>query len=252
MLDCDAAGSATYSRAFNERPLNKRQRLESFKSEITAPPFPSQPISRADTSENTILLPRVRDMLSALPGAFLTKLQEMDAVLYNGIAFVETYKRMYLAGAAPDITILQQGYGVHASTALAVIELQVRCRWTTQAHHTLFYIADQSGALLVLLQTGPLDDHHRGKLLCYLGALLDATPGRALAKGALFNGRDLELFQAETTMSGSSDCELKISPPRVLATGESVARTRLVQSSVCWDWELFVGFAHAVLGQFSQ
>ena len=111
MLDRDAAESATYSRAFNERPNNKRQRLESFKSESTAPPFPTQPISMVDTGGDAILLPRVRDMLSALPGAVQTKLQEMDTVLYNGIAFVETYKRMYLAGTAPDITILQQGYG---------------------------------------------------------------------------------------------------------------------------------------------
>ena len=91
-------------------------------------------MSVVNTREDTVLLPRVFAMLSSMPGAVETTVRELQAVSYNGIVYVNTSKLRYLDGTAPDITILQEGYGLHASTVLAVIELQVRCRCTEEAH----------------------------------------------------------------------------------------------------------------------
>lgn len=82
---------------------------------------------------------------------------------------------------------------------------------------------------------------------CYLAELLRAVPGRALVKGMLFNGCDVELYQAKM-LSASPGIELETSDPLVLASSESVASERFVEFSVCWNKQLCVALHIQWLG----
>ena len=48
-----------------------------------------------------------------------------DAVIYNGVAFVDTHNLCFLEGCAPDITVTVDVLSVTGFSALALIELQV-------------------------------------------------------------------------------------------------------------------------------
>ena len=89
------------------------------------PNIPSGFIGRVDKDENTVLLPRVFELLLGMPGAQEKRVGSCKAVLYNGVLVVDTHANAYLDGGAPDITIIPTGFIVAAFVALALLELQV-------------------------------------------------------------------------------------------------------------------------------
>lgn len=131
-------GSATYAQYYRLVGEDGRKTSMVFTSSgiasaDAAPPYPSAAPPEgavfgvaAAGLEDKELLPRVLNMLSRLLGAVESEVQGRRAILYMGVAFVDTHDFPYLNGTAPDITIVQEGCRVDASTALAVIELQVR------------------------------------------------------------------------------------------------------------------------------
>ncbi|GAX78097.1 hypothetical protein CEUSTIGMA_g5539.t1 [Chlamydomonas eustigma] len=83
---------------------------------------------------------------------------------------------MYLGGCAPDLTLRLAGYPLCAFGTIAVIELQ----------------------------TGSLDNKHRGKAVKYTEELLEANPDRLFAFCLLTNTEELQVFRASRTVRTST------------------------------------------------
>lgn len=71
-----------------------------------------------------------------------------------------------------------------------------------------------------LAQVGDIDSEHKGKLECCLIDLLEATPGRCFAKGAVFNGAEVVLYEARRNEDGK--VFLYESPMVSMATGAAL------------------------------
>ena len=95
--------------------------------DVQALQYPSSNIGRIDNDENGKLLPQVMSLLRSLPGAKFKHqaINMRDAVIYNGVAFVDTHNLCFLEGCAPDITVTVDVLSVTGFSALALIELQV-------------------------------------------------------------------------------------------------------------------------------
>ena len=51
------------------------------------------------------------------------------------------------------------------------------------------------------VQVGTIDNAHKGRMEAYLTSLLNMNPDRHMAKGAVFNGADIVMFEATRTES---------------------------------------------------
>lgn len=70
------------------------------------------------------------------------------------------------------------------------------------------------------MQVGKIDSAHKGKMENYLKALLFTNPARHVAKGAVFNGAEVVLVQANRTPEG--ECKLWESMEFTMALGRAL------------------------------
>jgi hypothetical protein len=108
-----------------ERHSKKRQLMYLPLNHAPLPERPAEQIGRVDSQEHEVLLHLVMQLLLSLPGAERGSVSGRDAVLYNGIAFVDTHTLPYLKSNAPDVTFVRNGAVISAGTDLALLELQV-------------------------------------------------------------------------------------------------------------------------------
>ncbi|GAX85551.1 hypothetical protein CEUSTIGMA_g12966.t1 [Chlamydomonas eustigma] len=132
-----------------------------------------------ESSENNEMLPGFLKALMSLDGAediTSSSAGTISKIKVGKFIVEDTHKKMYLGGCAPDLTLRLAGSPLCAFGTIAVIELQ----------------------------TGSLDNKHRGKAVKYTKELLEANPDRPFAFCLLTNTEELQVFRASRTLRTST------------------------------------------------